>query len=131
MDPLSITAGIIGVIDGSIRLSKILKQVTRLSGVTKDDSQAVELYEDISMYKAMLEHSAKTSLALQGNVPQAAEDCIRLCHRRLELLSFLSSKYVEGRKKPKPSSTTPSSDLRRASKGFARSVKLLRDILAE
>lgn len=77
MDPLSVTAGIVGTI------STLQRLVNRIG----DDHFLEIITLELTTYTRLLQESAEKALFLESQLPESAADCLRLCRLHQDALS--------------------------------------------
>lgn len=118
MDPLSLSASIVALVDLSTLL---VKRISVLYGLGHSQGR----YEEFLVYESILHDLGEIATSFRHQIPETMAPCIRLCHRRLE---YLQSLFLNSSKIKRLSSSI---DIERGLKGFSRSVKLLRDVMME
>ena len=114
-EALGVAARIAGLVWSSTQL---IQSLNRRSFAQEIDHGMVN---EVKVHAGILGQLGEIPLSSGRELPLVAEDCIRLCHQRLMtlLVKVSTSKKVS------------STEMGKALKDFARSVKLLRDVVAE
>ena len=131
MDPVSVTAGLVGVTQQLYRIQKAFASRNDRSRTIVQD-----VIGDLPVYIDILNEMNSTMVAFQGTMPPAAQSCLGLCYTRASRVADLMSKGAdlaikEERIKGLNVSKTTVADLEHAMQQFRQSVSLLRDVTME
>jgi hypothetical protein len=128
MDPLSIAAGALAVLQSAEKTFKLLENIRISEKLT-----SVQL--ELEIYNKILEEVGQIALSGTSSLPESARLTLRLCQRHLDkVMTEMDDLYGS---KPRWKSRIPSSTdifeatLVKAMKNYRRSVKILRDIVME
>ena len=125
MDPLSITAGVVGVTQQLFRIQKAFSSRNDRAGAAVQDAIG-----DLPVYIDILNEMRSKMTSFQGTMPPAALSCLTVCFTRASRLVDLMSKG--GQKSDNINKgKTNLADLECTMRQFRQSVTLLRDIIME
>ncbi|OAQ60276.1 type specific antigen domain-containing protein [Pochonia chlamydosporia 170] len=115
MDPLSLTAGVINIVDSSRRTLQALSSSSSWQG---ERASLVQLETQICIQ--ILDEMGQIALSYTSSIPESASLCLRLCQRHLQVLD----KHLTDLKKA-PRKLLPVTELEKTLKDFRRSVNSL------
>ena len=125
MDPLSVTASTIALLQASSKFSTLFLSKNRAEIPNLED-----IIGDLPVYNDILQEMSEMIPSFYGTLPRAANSALILCERRMKKIFTLMSKEDattwNGR-----GDKVRLSDLERAADRYRQSVSLLRDVVME
>lgn len=117
MDPLSFTAGVLGLLTRA-------KEITRRLQVSGDSSGREDrwILEELSVYENVFSETAEIMLKSLPSIPSSAMGCLGMCNESMRELEALTQFKGKGHKVPK---------IEKHAQPFLRSVMLFRNIVME
>lgn len=125
MDPLSLTAGVVGVTQQLFRIQKAFASRNGNARTVVQDAVG-----DLPVYIDILNEMSSTMISFQGTMPPASRSSLELCFNRASKVANLMSKG-EHKSATTPKDKTALADLEYAMQQFRQAVSLLRDIFME
>ena len=125
MDPLSASAGIIGVTQQLYKLQKAFFSKNEGSRAVLQDAIG-----DLPVYIDILNEMSSETVSFRGNLPPSAHSCLQLCFQRASRVTdmMIKSGVHSG---ILSSNKTTLANLEYAMQQFRQAVTLMRDILME
>ena len=120
MDPISITASIVGLVETARSVTRALYEFQRASKAVS------QVFLEIDVYTDILQEVSEYPLLTSQTMPRAAESSIRLCYNQLLALQTFTN--ANKWRKDKLLGTR---DIEKAVHGFITSVQILRDVVME
>jgi hypothetical protein len=111
-DPLSVTASIVGLGVRATEVTNRLRSIGASSGIL----------EELSVYEIIFRETSETLLKSAPSISPSAEQCLRMCDKRIRSLDALTEHKVKIRSRP---------DIENKAQLFIRSVVLFRNIVME
>ena len=125
MDPLSITASTISLLQASSKFSTLFLSKNRSAIPDLED-----IIGDLPVYNDILREMSEMIPSFYGTLPLAANSALLLCERRMKKIFALMSKEDESTWKGRGDKVRLS-DLERAADRYRQSVSLLREVVME
>ena len=125
MDPLSASAGIVGVTQQLYKLQKAFFSKNEGSRTVVQDAIG-----DLPVYIDILNEMSSEIVSFRSNLPPSAHSCLRLCYDRASRVTDMMSKSGNHSSVLSNSKTTLA-NLEYAMQQFRQTVTLMRDIITE
>ena len=126
MDPLSVSAAIVGVTQQLFKIQKAFS--------SKNDSARAVVQDtigDLPVYIDILNEMSHETASFRGNLPPSAHSCLKLCYERASRVADLMSKSGSSRPHVASNTKTTLANLEYAMQQFRQTVSLMRDIIME
>ena len=125
MDPLSVSAAIVGVTQQLFKIQKAFSSKNEGARAVVQDTIG-----DLPVYIDILNEMSNETISFRGNLPPSANSCLRLCYERASRVAEMMSK---GGSHPGAMSNTKTTlaNLEHAMQQFRQTVSLMRDIIME
>lgn len=117
MDPLSISASVVGLVSHALEINK------KLRSFLEDD----DIETEFGIYAGILSGVSKELLSTEGLDPALAAKCSWLCHSRLKVVVC----ELELRSTSKRPFKSGVKELKGALDGFTNAVKIFREVATE
>ena len=122
MDPLSVSAGIVGITEQLYKIQKAFSSKNVGARTVVQDTTG-----DLSVYIDILNEMSSEVTNFRGNLPPSAHSCLKLCYERASRVVSWMSKEAG----VMSNSKTTLANLEYTMKQFRQSVSLMRDIIME
>lgn len=119
MDPLSISASVVGLVSHALEINKKLRSFL--------DNEDDDIETEFGIYAGILSGVSKELLSTEGLDPALAAKCSWLCHSRLNVVV----RELELRSTSKRPFKSGVKELKGALDGFTNAVKIFREVATE